>query len=450
MKAQASKLVIAVIIALIIGIGIGYGLGAAFIKPPVVTTTVPTTIYVTQTAPTTVVETKPTTVVETKPTTVVQTQERITLTVIGPWAGAEMEAFMEVLKAFEKEYPNIKVEYRIYRAEDLASVAPPQFAAKMAPGDVIFTAWGWWAKKMGEQGHLYDLSNLVNTDEFMKGIFDPVTSNGKIYGLPFTAWAKPGFWYRKSFFEKYGLEPPKTWDEFLSLLDKLKNILGGPPIVTGDGVGWPISDLVEHFIITFGGPDLQLKLIKGEVKFTDPEVKDIFEKYIVPLLKEGYFSEPIEWTRALELWWQGKYALYFMGTWLTGMVEDPNDLGFFPLPGCEGVVMGTDYIIVPKYTKYPDEALLLAKWLATEGQRVHVGTKSGKFATWLKVGIEDHWGPMQEVFNKLKAMTPLPDLDDSVGGDWQKLFWDQLKLLWVDPGKLDQVLTTLTQNFPKE
>jgi len=441
-----SRFIIAVVIALIIGIVIGYGVGFATISPSVTTKTViqTTTVtkYVTQTSPATVVTTL------TVPTTVVRAP--VTLVVIGPWAGAEMEAFMEVLKAFEREHPNIKLEYRIYRAEDLASVAPPQFAAKMAPGDVIFTAWGWWVKKMGEQGHLYDLSKLVDTGEFIKGIFDPVKSGDKIYGLPFTAWAKPGFWYRKSLFQKYGLEPPMTWDDFLKLLDKLKGELGGPPIVTGDGVGWPISDVTEHFLITFGGPELQLKLIKGEVKFADPQVREIFEKYIVPLLKKSYFSEPIEWTRALELWWQGKYALYFMGTWLTGMVKNPEDLGFFPLPGCKGVVMGTDYIIVPKYTKHPKEALLLAKWLATEGQRVHVGTKAGKFATWLKVGIEDHWKPMQEVFKKLKDKMPLPDLDDSVGGDWQKLFWDQLKLLWVDPGKLDQVLNTLTTNFPKK
>jgi len=443
---QTTKFTIAIVIALIIGIGVGYGIGFGTIRPGVVTVTTTetetVTHYVTQTTPATIVTTL------TTPTTIIQAP--VTLVVIGPWAGAEMEAFTEVLKAFEREHPNIKVEYRIYRAEDLASVAPPQFAAKMAPGDVIFTAWGWWAKKMGDQGHLLDLSGLVSTDDFIKGIFDPVKSGDKIYGLPFTAWAKPGFWYRKSFFQKHGLEPPKTWDEFLTLLDKLKDILGGPPIVTGDGVGWPISDVTEHFIITFGGTDLQLKLINGEVKFTDPQARSVFEDYLVPLIKEGYFSEPIEWTRALELWWKGDYALYFMGTWITGMVEDPDDLGFFPLPGCKGVVMGTDYIIVPKYTEHKEEALLLAKWLATEGQKVHAGTKAGKFATWLKVSMEDHWKPMQEVFTKLKEMSPMPDLDDTVGGDWQKLFWDQLKLLWVEPGKLDQVLNTLTVNFPKE
>jgi len=432
---ETSKLVIVAVVTFIIGILVGYGIGYVTITPQQTTVT--------------------TTVTKSQVTTVTQQQttpaQKVKLIVIGPWAGDEMKAFKQVLDKFVEEHPNIEVEYRIYRAEDLASIAPPQFEAGMAPGDVIFSAWGWWVKEMGEKGHLMDLSDLVNEDEYIKGIFDPVKSGDKIYGLPFTAWAKPGFWYRKSFFQEYGLKEPKTWDEFKQLLDKIKQIPGiEAPIVTGDSVGWPISDITEHFIITFGGIDMQLKLINGELKFNDPQVKTIFENYIVQLIKEGYFSEPIEWTKAIEEWWSSKYALYFMGTWLTGMVDDPDDLGFFPLPGCKGVVMGTDYIFVPKYTEHPEEAKLLAKWLATEGQKVHVGTHAGKFATWLKVDIKDHWKPMQAVYEKLKQMTPVPDLDDSVGGDWQKLFWDQLKLLWVSPDKLDEVLNTLTENFPKK
>ncbi len=432
MRAQARlALVVVAIVMLVVGFAAGYLVAQQAMPAATVTVTVE----------------KP---VTPAPAATPTPREKVTLVVIGPWSGKEMEYFMEVLREFEKQHPWIEVEYRIYRAEDLASIAPPQFEAGMAPGDVLITPWGWWIKEMGEKGHLIAWNDEINTEEFMAGVFDPVTgADGKIYGLPFTAWAKPGFWYRKSFFEKYGLQPPKTWEEFLDLLKKLKEVLGGPPIVTGDGVGWPISDVVEHFIIAFGGPELQLKLIRGEVKFTDPEVRKIFEEYIVPLLKEGYFSEPIEWTRAVELWWEGRYALYFMGTWITGMVDDPNDLDFFPLPGTRGVVMGLDYIAVPKYTKHLEEAKLLAKWLATEGQRVHVGTKAGKFATWLKVGIEDHWGPMQAVYAKLKDMQPVPDLDDAVGGDWQRLFWDQLKTLWVAPDRLNDVLERLAEEFPK-
>ncbi len=307
MASLEKKVISAAIISLIIGIGIGYAIAYYTIPRP-------------------------------KPV--------VTLTVIGPWSGVEMEYFMKVLKAYEREHPNIKIKYIAIRAEDLAAIAPPQFAAGKTPGDVLITPWGWWVASMGEKGHLVDLSELVDKEEFVPGIFDPVTRNDKVYGLPFTAWAKPGFWHRKSFFEKYGLKVPETWEEFKSLLKKIKEEIGITPIASGDGVGWPLSDTSEHFIITFGGPELQLKLIKGEVKWTDPEVRKIFEEYLVPLLKAGYFSEPKDWTAQVDLWWKGKYALYFMGTWITGMVPDPGDLGVFTLPGCKGIVMGTDYISV--------------------------------------------------------------------------------------------------------
>jgi multiple sugar transport system substrate-binding protein len=31
------------------------------------------------------------------------------------------------------------------------------------------------------------------------------------------------------------------------------------------------------------------------------------------------------------------------------------------------------------------------------------------------------------------GITIVPDLDDTIGGQWQTTFWDQLKLLWTDP-----------------
>ncbi|AMM54926.1 ABC transporter substrate-binding protein [Pyrococcus kukulkanii] len=390
------------------------------------------------------------TVTEKETITKTETQQQIVLKVIGPWSGAELDAFMEVIKAFEREHPNIKVEYKTYRAEDLATILPLQFESGDTPADVI-AMWGWFIAEMGKKGHLLDLSSVINPDEYIPGILDPVTVAGKIYGAPFTAAAKPGFWYRKSFFKEHGLEPPKTWDEFVELLAKIQKIPGvKTPIVSGDSVGWPLSDVVEHFILTFGGRDLQLKLIKGEVKWEDPQVRDIFEKRLVPLLKAGYFSEPIEWTSAIDLWWKGDYALYFMGTWITGMVEDPNDLGLISLPGVKAMVIAPDYFMVPKYTRHPKEALELAKFLATKGQKIHVGTKSGKLATWRNVSIDDYWEPMKEVAKIVSEVESAPDLDDSVGGEWQKVFWDQLKLLWVQPDRLDEVLKTLDEKFPKK
>lgn len=375
----------------------------------------------------------------------------VKLRVIGPWAGREAEYFKTVLEEYKKVNPNVEFEYIIMRAEDLAKVLPLNFEAETTPADVIITPWGWFIAEMAAKGHVIELTDISKGD-YVAGILDPVTVEGKIYAGPFTMWLKPGFWYRKSFFDNHGLSEPKTWDELKALLDNIKAISGiKNPIVTGDGVGWPVGDVTEHFIITFAGTQAQLDLIEGRVRFNDSQIRSVFENYLVPLIENRYFSEPIEWTTAIELWWKGEYGLYFMGTWITGMVEDANDIAFFPLPGCRGVVGGTDYVFIPKYTPNKDIALEFVKWLITEGQVVHASTPAGKIPTWVKAAPEKLWAPMQDVFRKVKelGLSILPDLDDAIGGDWQILFWDQMKLLWVEPDKLDAILNTLTTHHPK-
>lgn len=273
--------------------------------------------------------------------------------------------------------------------------------------------------------------------------------NGKVYGIAYTAKVKPGFWYRKSFFEKYGLVPPKTWNEFVTLLRLLKNLPGiKAPIASGDGVGWPLSDITEHFLITFGGPELQKDLIEGNVKWESFTVKKAMEK-LTFLLKEGFFSEPVEWTTILRQWWNGDYALYFMGSWITGMVDDPEDLGVFTLPGCQGMVFGIDYAFIPKYSKNVEEAKELLKFLAgPEGQTIQIA-QGGHIATALGVN-ENAYPPVdREVANLLEGIASLNDLDDSIGGIWQPTFWDQLKLLWVKPDRLNQVLEILDEKMPE-
>lgn len=383
--------------------------------------------------------------------TVTQPAGKVVLRVIGPWSGPSAEYFKAVIDNYTKINPNVEIEYIARRAEDLAKTLPVQFEAGTAPADVIITPWAWFIVEMAKKGHVMDVSDLIVPDQYISGIVDKVMYDGKIYGAPFTMWLKPGFWYKKSFFEKNGLSEPKSWDEFLQLLDKLKQVPGVKnPIVSGDGVGWPLSDVTEHFLITFGGPELQLKLISGEVKFTDPTVEAVFKERLVPLISQGYFSEPIEWTSGVDLWWNEEYGLYFMGTWIAGRVPDPTDIDFFPLPGAQGVVGGADYGFIPKYANNVDVARDFLKFIATNGQGYHVAGPAGKIPTWKGIGVDQLWAPMQSVYKKISElnMQILPDLDDSVGGDWQTLFWDQLKLLWVDPGQVDQVLKTLADEFP--
>lgn len=134
-----------------------------------------------------------------------------------------MDAFLPVLEEF-KAKTAIDYTYQTYRAEDLANVLPAQFSAKKAPADVIFM---WSNFITNNTQHLVELSDVIDTRAYIPGALDNVkTSDGKVFGISYTAKVEPGFWYRKSFFESHGLKPPTTSDEFVALLEKIETIPG--------------------------------------------------------------------------------------------------------------------------------------------------------------------------------------------------------------------------------
>lgn len=368
------------------------------------------------------------------------TTEKPVLTVIGPWSGPEMEGFMPVIEAFEAQ-ENVTVKYRIYRAEDLTSVLPVQAQAEQAPGDVI-VMFDWWVQQNAD--YTVDLSDVWNPVESL--FIAPALKEGnKVLSVPFSMVVKPGFWYRKSFFAEHGLEIPETWDEFTALLRDIGSIPGvEAPIATGNGVGWPITDVAEHFIIAMGGPQLHKNLVSGRASFTGRELGAVMDNYLLPLLEAGAFSDPVEWTQGVELWWSGEYGLYFMGNWITGMVKDPDDLGVFALPGTKAITGGPDRFFIPRYSENVDMAKKLLSFLiSSEGQSIRAGG-GGKLMPRTDVPVSAYQPADQALVMATQQIDEIIlDLDDTIGGDWQRLFWDQIKLLWVEPESADDILEKL-------
>ena len=116
-----------------------------------------------------------------------------------------------------------------------------------------------------------------------------------------------------------------------------------------------------------------------------------------------------------------------MGSWIIGMVDDPDDFDFFTIPGTMGVVRTVAYLLISKYTKHPEEAKKLLKWLVTEGQKIQV-KKGGHVATYREVPSEYYPAVDRRIADKVKDLVFLCDLDDSIGGEFKTTFWDQLKL----------------------
>ncbi len=379
------------------------------------------------------------------------------LKVIGPWAGAELDAFLPVMDLFTRQ-TGIEYEYETQRQEDLQTLLPTEFAAQQAPGDLIFMPSSF-VKQYGIDGHAVDLAGTLTEGNYAAGALDPLKDGAAIYGGAYTGKVKPGFWYKKSYFAANGWSEPTTWAEFETLLANIDADIPGNrnAIISGDGVGWPLSDVTEHFLATYGGPQMHRDLTAGTLAWTDQTVKDALNTTLIRTMETGTvcvqscWSSPRQWDTGVDEWWNGDYGLYFMGSWITGMVADPSDLGVFSLPeapGAEGIVFAADYFFIPTYTDVLADAQDLAVFLSGVDAQTMQVRMGGHLATNKDVPLSAYPAVDAEVAGTLTGKEVLSDMDDTIGGTFQTTFWSELQLLWDDPTILDTVLANLEAAMP--
>jgi len=147
------------------------------------------------------------------------------------WADATRQPAVD---AFVAAHPEIKVNLVL---DDGSSGASGTFQTKISLADQAGEGWpdvvfstqnndaAWAARETNGQQAFAQVLNEGFLDEgfidgFTPGALDPVTIDGKVYGLR-NDLAPVLFWYNKTLLEEFGYEPPTTWEEYQALGDKL-------------------------------------------------------------------------------------------------------------------------------------------------------------------------------------------------------------------------------------
>lgn len=147
------------------------------------------------------------------------------------WADATRQPAVE---AFEAAHPEIKVNLVV---DDGSSGASGTFQTKISLADQAGEGWpdvafstqnndaAWAAKEInGVQPFAQVLSegflDQGFLDGFTPGALDPVTVDGKVYGLR-NDLAPVLFWYNKTLLDQFGYAAPATWEDYQALGDKL-------------------------------------------------------------------------------------------------------------------------------------------------------------------------------------------------------------------------------------
>jgi raffinose/stachyose/melibiose transport system substrate-binding protein len=299
-------------------------------------------------------------------------KKEVSLT-IGSWRTEDTAAYAKVIEAFNKKYPDIKVEFKPSKNTEYNTILNTALQSGEGP-DIIHLRPYAPGIALADAGYIEPLDDVKGLDIFPEAALAASKgTDGKQYGVPLNMSTTQVF-YNKKIFKDLGLEAPKTWDEFIDLNKKIKKE-GITPIALGSKEGWLLS--AAHGIFGpahYGGNDFVEKITKGETDFNSPEfvnsIKAMDElKAYFPANYEGLGMEDIR-----TLFFTEKAAMFPMGSWEIEVVRgmNPNlDFGFFPMPSAVGKTPTVTAWVDGSYavnanSKHKEEAKKFMEFLTTK------------------------------------------------------------------------------------
>ena len=189
----------------------------------------------------------------------------------GVWTGQEAQHFQDVIAAFGKSYPRIKVTYRAL-GDNLPTVLSTAVAGGRPP-DMADIPQPGLVKQFVTKRALKPISYARPTlaANFTPSWLKLGTVNGTLYGFVFKASNKSTVWYSDRAFRQAGVRPPATWSQLVSRARTIR-LSGTPPYAIGGADGWTLTDLFENIYLRQAGPAKYALLSAHKLRWTDRSV----------------------------------------------------------------------------------------------------------------------------------------------------------------------------------
>ena len=196
-------------------------------------------------------------------------------------------------------------------------------------------------------GSLADLNEIASKDGWDKVVPKALQRfskyDGKWVAAPVNVHSTNWVWANKAVLDKLGASVPKTWDEFIAVLDKAK-AAGVTPLAHG-GQPWQDATIFDSVLLSVGGGDFYKKSMidLDEATLKSDKMKTAFERMAkLRTYLDANFSGR-DWNLASAMVIKGDAAFQIMGDWAKGEFinagkKPDTDFLCFRFPDTQGYV----------------------------------------------------------------------------------------------------------------
>lgn len=266
-------------------------------------------------------------------------QEKITLSVLAGQSTSDAGIEDMINEWMAQKYPNVTLEWEcVDWGDSFNAKIQGRFAAGDVPDIIIGKAQD--VQTYARTGNLGQISRQCS-GKIESWALDTVTSNGKVYGVPYNAWYQ-GVIYNKGLFRSLGLKPPDTEEELDQVIEKLKEA-GVVPFAAHFQESWKVANMTMQYMandIFRDMPDWGDQFRSGAQDFSSNEtVRRCFENNRKILENSWEDALQIDQFESDSRFTQGEAAMYLTGSWsmqFASQYGENQEFGIFPYPAQNG------------------------------------------------------------------------------------------------------------------
>lgn len=271
---------------------------------------------------------------------------------LSAWAltGGPEQVFKDTFAAWNKDNPDHKFTVQYFANDSYKQKIRTSVGSGNGP-TLIYSWAGGTLRDYVASKDVVDITDKIPTltKRAIPSVLDVGKVDGKVYAVPINNSQPELIYYNKKLFKQAGVEVPKTFDELLTAVQKLKT-KGILPIALAGQSQWPELMWIEFLVDRIGGPAPFNKAYQQEKgAWSDPAFEKAFGK-LKQLIDAGAFGNKFGSVVAdnnadAALIYTDKAAMLLQGNWVyttfttdaKKWVEDGN-LGWFAFPSVEGGV----------------------------------------------------------------------------------------------------------------